>query len=102
MRGFLVDLSDSLLKFMHRLHQVPEAFTEAALACLQPGYLQVSDPRQDLIQLFLHLPLLLQFSQQRLSGRNLRFEGFQRASDGRLQPQQLLEGGRDGEKVCSV
>lgn len=87
---FLVDLTNSLLQFLYRLHHQSETFTKVAITFLHPGSLQLLNPRQDAIQLLLHLPLLLQFSQQSLFGADLCLVGSLQVRHGRLQPQHNL------------
>lgn len=74
-RGLVADLPDSLLQFLYGLDHQAETFMEAAVSFIHPGSLELSDPRQDPIQLLLHLLLLLQLGQQRLSGTNFCFVG---------------------------
>lgn len=93
LRYFVVDLSNSLLKFPYRLHHQSETFMEIAVTVLHPGRLQLSDPRKDPVQLLLHLPLLLQLSLQGLSGANFCFVGSVEVGQGWLQLQHLLDRG---------
>lgn len=92
MRRLVADLPDGLLQLLHGLHHQPETVMEAAVTFFHPGRLELSDPRQDPIQLLLHLPLLLQLSQQGLSGADFSFVGPLEVGEGRLQPQHLLDG----------
>lgn len=91
-RRLAADLSNSLLQFLYWLHRQTETFMEAAITFLHPGCLELSHPCQDAIKLLLHLPLLLQFSLQRLSGIDLCFIGSLEVSKGWLQPSHLLCG----------
>lgn len=101
MRRLVADFPNSLLQVLYGLHHQPETFMEAAIAFFHPGHLELSDPGQDFIQLLLHLPLLLQLSEQCLPGTDFSFISPLNVSKGRLQLQHLLDGTGRQSQICS-
>lgn len=93
------NLIDGFLQFLDGLHDEAEAFLEVSVPFLRPGCLRLSDPGQDVVQLLLHLPLLLQLGQQSLSGTNLCLVGSVEVCQRRLELQHFLDGAAPTEKL---